>query len=342
MHTSDDLLVLTSSGLYCPEADVYIDPWRPVRHALITHAHADHARRGSTQYLAHAHSASVLKLRLGADIQLQTIAYGVPLVHRGVHITFFPAGHIPGSAQIRLKGKHQTWVVSGDYKVRPDGLTPAFEPVSCSHFISECTFGLPAFQFPPQQQVLHDICQWWNVNRQKGKNSLLFAYSLGKAQRLIHHLQKEEGPLWVHPSIFHVQEALLADGFPVQPVLSTADLPKDLPKGAMIIAPPAVMDSSWLKRFQPLETAYVSGWMHIRGIRRRTPTDRGFVLSDHADWNELHEAVKATGAENVLFTHGYTEECAQWFPSLGVDARVLRTPFTGDRVPGDVSEDSAS
>jgi putative mRNA 3-end processing factor len=342
MYTPDDLLVLTSSGLYCPEADFYIDPWRPVKQALITHAHADHARRGSVHYLAHEHSASVLKLRLGADIQLQTITYGVPIQHRGIRITFFPAGHIPGSAQIRIEGKGQTWVVSGDYKVKADGLTPAFEPVACSHFISECTFGLPAFQFPPQNLVFEDILQWWNTNRNAGKNSVLFAYSLGKAQRLIHHLQQEDGPLWVHPSIFHVQEALLADGFPVRPVVSTADLPKKLPAGAMVVAPPAVMDSTWLKRFQPLETAYVSGWMHIRGIRRRTSADRGFVLSDHADWNELQTAVKATGAEKIYFTHGYTEECAQWYSELGLDASVLSTPFSGDSAASEISEETTS
>ena len=324
-----NLLELTEFGLYCPPADIFIDPWRPVAKAVITHAHADHARRGMKQYLAHAQSKEVMKLRLGKDIQLQTMGYGETVQLNGVSLSLHPAGHIPGSAQVRLEYQGKVAVVSGDYKVEDDGLSTPFEPVKCHEFVSECTFGMPIYDWEPQAEVFKQINDWWKNNAAQGLNSIIFAYSLGKAQRILTHLQPEIGDIFVHGVIANTNEALAADGLALPNYIRVnQDLPKSSFKGALIIAPPAVMNGPWLKKFSPYRSANCSGWMNVRGIRRRSSLDHGFVLSDHADWKGLIAAITATEAEKVYLTHGSTAIFGKFLQEeKGIDAVALETLF---------------
>lgn len=327
-----NLLELTEYGLYCPKADIFIDPWKPVGKAIITHAHADHARWGMQKYLAHHQSEAVLKLRLGHDISLQTIEYNEFLEINGVRISFHPAGHIPGSAQIRLAYKGKIVVVSGDYKVEDDGLAKAYEPIRCHEFVSECTFGQPIYKWSPQSEIFKEINNWWRINASQGRNSLIFAYSLGKAQRIINNLDLSIGSVFVHGAIYNTNQALISNGVKVVEVPKvTQDQSKSNFKAAMIIAPPSAMGTTWMKKFSPYRTAICSGWMNVRGARRRRASDTGFVLSDHADWDGLISAIKATEAEKVYLTHGYTAVFGRYLEEVEkIHAVELKTLFEGE------------
>ncbi|MGM0944320.1 MAG: ligase-associated DNA damage response exonuclease [Bacteroidota bacterium] len=323
------LLELTDSGLFCPPAGVFIDPWRPVDRAVITHAHSDHSRWGMKYYLAHHDSAEVMKLRLGAEISLETVDYAQTIEMNGVKISLHPAGHIPGSSQIRLEHKGKIAVVSGDYKVEDDGLSAPFEPVKCHEFVSECTFGLPIYKWEPQQEIFSQVNSWWKTNAQEGRNSVLFAYSLGKAQRILKHLDPSIGKVFVHGAVWNTNQALLANGTAVPDVPKvTQETPKSEFKGAMIIAPPSAFGTPWMRRFLPYRTGICSGWMAVRGTRRRRAADRGFVLSDHADWEGLIQAIESTEAEKVYLTHGSTASFVRFLQEeKGIDAVELQTLF---------------
>jgi putative mRNA 3-end processing factor len=325
------LVEFHSDGLYCPQADIFIDPWKPVKKAIITHAHADHARKGMQSYLAHSDSAEVLKLRLGQDIQLETLGYDQEININGVKISLHPAGHIFGSSQVRLEYKGEIWVVSGDYKLENDGLCTAFEPIKCHHFITESTFGMPVYQWPNQADTFNAMNEWWRNNSVDGKTTVIFAYSLGKAQRILQHLDKSIGDIFLHEAIYKTNEALIKNGAPIamhQRV--SAGIDKSSYKGSLIIAPPAAASSAWMKTFHPYVTGIASGWMMIRGAKRRRAADRGFILSDHADWDGLNKAVFATEAENIYVTHGYTAVYAKWLCEQGLNAQEVKTMFEGD------------
>jgi putative mRNA 3-end processing factor len=327
-----NLLELTPSGLYCPQADIFIDPWRPVDKAVITHAHSDHARWGMKHYLSHHHSAEVMKLRLGQEISLETMDYGESLDINGVSLSLHPAGHIPGSAQVRLEYKGKTVVISGDYKTEDDGLSQPFEPIKCHEFVSECTFGMPIYKWQSQKEIFTSINAWWKQNASLGRNSVLFAYSLGKAQRIINHLDLSIGEVFAHGAIWNTNQALLANGVKVTEIPKvTQEIPKSRFRGAMIIAPPSAMGSPWMKQFSPYQTGICSGWMNIRGARRRRAADAGFVLSDHADWEGLISAIKATEAEKVYLTHGSTAVFGRYLEEVEkIHAVELKTLFEGE------------
>lgn len=324
------VLEFKQAGIYCPAGDFYIDPWRPVDRALITHGHADHARPGHARYLATDIAAPVMRHRLG-DITLETTTYGTAHQIGGARVSFHPAGHVPGSAQIRVEVGGEVWVVSGDYKVGRDALSTPFEPVKCHAFITECTFGLPVFTWPEEAQIKAEINDWWRTNAAEGRTSLLGAYSFGKAQRVLGLLDPAIGPILTHGAVENTNAVMRAQGIALPDTLHvTPDLkPKDHP-GAMVIAPPSALGSTWARRFGAQSTGFASGWMRLRGVRRRRAADRGFVLSDHADWAGLNEAIKATGAETIYATHGYTEIFARWLGEQGYDAHVVPTEFTGE------------
>jgi putative mRNA 3-end processing factor len=326
---SPDFLTATDRGLYCEAGDFYIDPWRPVPRALITHGHSDHARAGHGHYLATPAAAPAIRHRLGVEVE--TLAFGQPLKIDPVTVSFHPAGHLPGSAQVRVEHKGEVWVVSGDYKTEPDRLAEPFEPVRCHAFITECTFGLPLFRWKPESEAMAEVNAWWAANRAAGRVSLLGAYSLGKAQRLLAGVDTRQGSILTHGAIEDLNELLRAQGLPLPPTVRVT--PETDPKrypGALVLAPPSALGSAWARRFGPTSTGFASGWMALRGIRRRRGTDRGFVISDHADWPGLNKAIRATGATRVIATHGYTAPFRRWLESQGYEAGILATEFTGE------------
>ncbi|MCV6584156.1 MAG: ligase-associated DNA damage response exonuclease [Marinibacterium sp.] len=328
--TRDPVLSFTDRGIYCPAGDFHIDPWRPVDRALITHGHADHARPGHARYLCTDAAAPVLRHRLG-DIPLETVAYGAPLQIGGARVSFHPAGHVPGSAQIRVEVDGEIWVASGDYKTVEDGLCEPFDPVPCHSFITESTFGLPIFRWRPQAQIAAEINQWWAACQRDGITPMLGAYSLGKAQRILHMLDPSIGPILTHGAAEATTQVLRDQGYALPatcPVTPDTD-PRAHP-GALVLAPPAALGSAWAKRFGQVSTGFASGWMQLRGVRRRRASDRGFVISDHADWPGLISAIRATGAEQIHVTHGYTDVFARWLSDAGWSAQVVPTQFTGD------------
>lgn len=325
------LIEFHKEGIYCPRADIFIDPWKPQKRAIITHAHADHARAGMQSYLAHEDSEEVLKLRLGKRIKLETVAYNQNTVINGVNFSLHPAGHIYGSAQVRVEYKGEIWVISGDYKTEDDGFCTPFEPIKCDHFVTESTFAMPIYQWQSQKQVFEEINQWWRKNQAEGKCTVLFGYSLGKSQRIIDNLDLSIGEVFLHKSIWHTNEALIKNGAPL-PRLECVEnnIAQNRLKGCMVITPSLTPDAAWVKKIEPYVTGACSGWMMIRSSKRRRSADRGFVLSDHADWNGLNEAVAATGAENIYVTHGYTAVYSRWLREQGFNAREVHTLYEGE------------
>jgi putative mRNA 3-end processing factor len=333
-----DLIVLRPQGLYCPAGDFHIDPWRPVARAVITHAHADHARRGHGAYLASADSAGVLRARLG-EISLQPLAYGEVVHINGVRVSLHPAGHVLGSAQVRVEHAGRIWVASGDYFVSGaetgDGAEAnrtcaAFEPVRCHCFISESTFGLPIYRWQPQREVMAEVNAWWQANAAAGRASLLLGYSFGKAQRLLAGVNPGIGPIAVHGAVAPLNEAYRAAGVALPATQRLEDLSAEELKRALVVAPPAVHGSAWARRLGEHGDAFASGWMQLRGARRRQGVDRGFVLSDHADWPGLQRAIAATGAERVIVTHGYEAVMVRWLQQQGLQAGSFATEFGAD------------
>ena len=337
-----DLIVQRPEGLYCPPGDFYIDPWRPVARAVITHAHSDHARVGHGHYLAAAPAEGVLRVRLG-PIDLQTLPYGQAISHHGVTVSLHPAGHVLGSSQVRLEHGGQVWVASGDYKVAPDRTCDPFEPVACDVFITESTFGMPIYRWCPDDQIFADMNGWWQRNADAGKASVLACYSFGKAQRILSGVDASIGSIIVHGAVEPLNRAYRAAGVQLPPtrlvteVTDKADL-----RRALVICPPSAAASPWIRRFGDCSTAFASGWMQLRGARRRGGYDRGFVLSDHADWPGLMRAIGATGAQRVIVTHGSIPVMVRYLGEQGLQAESFETEYGGDAVEADVEPAAAA
>ncbi|MEO7937149.1 MAG: ligase-associated DNA damage response exonuclease [Burkholderiaceae bacterium] len=326
----DDLIVSRPEGLYCPVGDFYIDPLRPVERAVITHAHSDHARIGHTHYLAHALSAGTLRHRLGADIRLQTMDYGDSTTIGGVRLSLHPAGHVLGSAQVRLEHGGRVWVASGDYKTQDDGTCAPFEPVRCDTFITESTFGLPIYRWPTQDQLFAGINSWWRRNAAQGHASVLLCYAFGKAQRILHGVDASIGPIVVHGAVEPLNAVYRDAGVVLAPTLRVSDagLDKSALQRALVLAPPSAQNTPWIRRFgADTSDAFASGWMQVRGNRRRRGVDRGFVMSDHADWAGLLSAIDATGAQHVRVTHGSVPVLVRWLQERGLDAQAFETHY---------------
>jgi len=344
------LLALTPEGLACPAGGFHVDPWRPVDRALITHAHADHARPGHARYLGVERGLPLLRARLpGATIE--TMRYGEVRRIGEVDVSFHPAGHVLGSAQVRIARGGEVTVVSGDYKLAPDPTCEPFEPVACTTFVTESTFGLPVYRWDPPSATLDDIARWWQANRDQRVASVLFAYALGKAQRVLAGLAGRDailGPVYVHGAVETINAAYREAGVALPPTRRAAEAGEGTEwAGALIVAPPSARGSRWLARFGPARTAFASGWMAIRGARRRAGLDRGFVLSDHADWPGLNKAIDATGARSIRVTHGYRDELVRWIgesasipgrEARALDARFESGPGDEDAVPPEGGE----
>lgn len=323
------LLEFTDKGIYCNAAKVFIDPWKPVDKAIISHGHADHSRWGHKEYITHHRNVPIIKHRLG-DINVSGKKWGEVFSINNVTFSLHPAGHIIGSSQIRVEHKGEVWVFTGDYKDEDDGISTPFEPIKCHTFITECTFGLPAFKWTPQKEVFENINQWWAENKAEGKTSVLFGYSLGKAQRLLKYLNTDIGKIYTHGAIENMTEVLrhLVD-FP-KTTLITKETKKEELLGNVVLAPPSAHGGTWIRKMVPYVTASASGWMTFRGARRRRAIDKGFVLSDHCDWEGLLKSIKATGTEKVICTHGYTEIFSRYLRELGYDARTEETQYEGE------------
>jgi putative mRNA 3-end processing factor len=325
-----DMVVVRKEGLYCVPGQFYIDPWRPVDRAVITHAHGDHARVGHGHYLSAASGVGILKSRLGQEIHIDGLEYGARIEHNGVTISLHPAGHVLGSSQVRMEHKGEVWVASGDYKVEPDRTCAPFEPVRCDTFITESTFGLPIYRWEPEQSIFDDINGWWRKNAAEGRCSVIFAYSFGKAQRILSGLDPSIGTIICHGAAEPLNRVYREGGVDLPPTVMVTDVGKAALKTAIVIAPPSASGSPWMKRFGDYSDAFASGWMQLRGARRRRGVDRGFVLSDHADWPGLMTAIRATEAPRVIVTHGSIPVMVRWLRQIGLDASGFNTEYGDD------------
>lgn len=336
-----DLIVSRPEGLYCPPGDFYIDPWRAVDRAVITHGHADHARPGHRHYLSAVAGEGILRKRLGAEINLDTLRYHEAVTHHGVKLSLHPAGHVLGSSQVRLEYKGCVWVASGDYKVEDDGTCAPFESVRCDTFITESTFGLPIYKWQPQAELFADVNAWWQSNADNNRPSVLFCYAFGKAQRLLSGLDASIGPILVHGAVeplnrvYREAGVLLPHTQYVGDVTDVAQIRKSI-----VLAPPSAQGTAWMKRFGDYADAFASGWMQLRGRRRRRGVDRGFVMSDHADWPGLQWAITASGAERVFVTHGQVNIMVRWLREQGLNAQEFRTEYGGEEAEAESAMDT--
>ena len=325
-----NVLVNRREGLFCPAGDFFIDPRGKVNRAIITHAHSDHARSGHASYLCSDNSKPLLKIRLGLKAKIESIPFGKCIRMGDALVSLHPAGHILGSSQVRIEVGGRVWVVSGDYKPQPDRTCETLEVIKCHGFVTESTFALPVFKWLPEGDVYTQINHWWMDNAENEFPSLLFAYSLGKAQRVLAGVDREIGPIFIHHAVSPFLPIYERSGVDL-PKVEKVDLDSEqnYSKG-LIVVPPAVQDSSWLKRFTYAERAFASGWMAIRGLRRRRNLGKGFVLSDHADWNGLLEVILGTGAETVKITHGNGHALSRYLLGRGIDASLLNQPVSAE------------
>jgi len=327
------LIVPSPNGLYCPAGDFYIDPWRPVARAVITHAHGDHARSGSMHYWGSREGEGLLRCRLGRATWIDTHPYAEEFRINGARLSLHPAGHVLGSAQVRIEVDGEVWVVSGDYKRDADPSCAPFEPVRCDTFVTEATFALPIYRWPDPALTAKEIHDWWLENRADGHASVLLCYALGKAQRILAELRRyTDETVWLHGAMLPLVQVYRDAGIAMLPTQSATNPPKVTDfRGALVLAPPGASGTPWMKRFRPYRSGFASGWMQVRGARRRLAYDRGFVLSDHADWPSLLRTIEETGARRVLAMHGSTDALIQYLRARGLEAEALSTEFHGEQ-----------
>ena len=327
------LIEPTDAGLYCAAGGFHIDPWKPVPRAVITHAHGDHLRPGSEAYLCSADAMPLVRHRLGTETGVTSADYGETVSLDGVRISLHPAGHILGSAQVRVEHRGEVWVASGDYKRQADPTCRAFEPQRCHTFISEATFALPVFRWDEPPVTIAEIGAWIEEMREARRPAVLFGYALGKAQRVLAELRavQKDRPVFLHGALLPLVEIYRRAGVEMPPVQRATDAGRGVSfAGELIVAPLSARGSTWMRRFSDHSAAFASGWMRIRGARRRRAYDRGFALSDHADWNDLVRTIDETAAERVFVTHGYTDTLARFLRERGIDASGWHTQYEGE------------
>jgi putative mRNA 3-end processing factor len=329
---SEDLIVPSDRGLYCPAGDFHIDPWKPVERAVITHAHADHARSGSKHYWCSEPGLGLTRTRIGNGPGITPLAYGQVKEFGRARVSLHPAGHVLGSAQVRVEVDGRVWVVSGDYKRDPDPSCAPFEVVPCECFITEATFALPVYRWAEPGVVAREIFDWWQECKAKGECAMLFSYALGKAQRVLAELRELTGETaYLHGAMVPLVKVYRDQGIALLPTEPVGNQPKFFDwRGRLVLAPPGASGTPCVKRFKPVSMGFASGWMRVRGSRRRANWDRGFTLSDHADWPSLLRTIEETGARRVLATHGNTDALIAVLRERGIQASELRTEFIGE------------
>jgi putative mRNA 3-end processing factor len=331
--------------LYCERGGFYIDPWRPVDRAIVTHGHSDHARWGMKSYLTAQDGAEVVRLRVGREASIDGVRYGERVSINGVIVSLHPAGHILGSAQVRIEHAGEVWVISGDYKTAPDSTCVPFEPIRCHVFVSETTFGLPVYRWRPEAELFQSINAWWAENRAAGRTSVILCYALGKSQRVLSGLDASIGPILFHGAMEQLTEVYRRHGIALPLARRvTTELARETQGAAMVLAPPSAQGTPWLRKLGEKSVAMASGWMQIRGMRRRRAVDQGFVISDHADWPGLVGTIEATGAEEVWLTHGYADVMARYLAERGWRTNAISTYFEGeaaDSLDSEGAEDQA-
>lgn len=326
------MIAETPAGLYCEAGRFHIDPWLPVDRAVITHAHGDHAHQGSASYLCAAEGEAVLRRRL-PDAHIETLPYGRRLRIGEVDVSFHSAGHVLGSAQVRVEHRGEVWVASGDYKRAPDPTCAPFEPVRCHTFITEATFALPIYSWDPSSAVIDQILAWWRTNRDDDRPSVLFCYVLGKAQRILAELRgRADGPIHLHGAMWAMTETYREAGVAMVPAERISDDMRGRALAAsLVLAPLSARGTRWMKRLPRASDAFASGLMRVRGVRRQRAFDRGFALSDHADWSALLSTIDETGASRVLVTHGWSDALARHLSETrGLETGTLRTTYEGE------------
>jgi putative mRNA 3-end processing factor len=307
------VIVESEQGLHCPDGAFHLDPLLPVERAVLTHAHGDHARAGSAAYLCTPATGALLQRRL-EGARIETLSYGERRRVGQVTISLHPAGHMLGSAQVRIEGSGGVWVVSGDYKREPDPTCAPFEPQRCDVFITEATYALPLFRWDDPGEVARDIVRWWQGNPEK--TSVLFCYALGKAQRLLGEIRKlTDRPVWVHGMVEPFAQVYRENGVALSVTRHVGD-ERGL-AGELVLAPITARGTPWMKRFRRFEQAFASGLLRIRGTRRRRGFDRGFVVSDHADWPGLLRTIRETSAGRIYAMHGHRDALVRYLREAG-------------------------
>ena len=326
-----NLVKLTDKGLYCPIGDFYVDPWKPVEKAVVTHAHADHSYPGNSSYLVPKRGERISRIRLGDHAKIETAEYGETVDVGGVKVSFHPAGHVLGSSQVRIEHRGEVWIVSGDFKLSPDATCEPFEHVTCDFFITEATFGLPIYKWPPAELLFEEMNDWWRNNQANDKVSVIFAYSFGKSQRVLNGIDRSIGPIFTHGAVERLTQAYREEGIdlPETTYVGSVEAKEDF-KGGLVVAPPSAIQTPWLKRFGKHSTGFASGWMMVRGARRRKAVDRGFVMSDHADWDGLLTAIERAEAKTVFVTHGFIAPLVRYLNENGQHALPLKANYVGD------------
>jgi len=319
-------LKVLEQGLFCTAGEFFIDAWKPVPVCIVTHAHGDHAYQGHGLYIATKETLLIIHKRFGYEVPSKSVEYGEKFKMGKAWVSLHPAGHILGSSQIRIETANELTVVSGDYKRSFDATCQPFEVIKCDIFVTESTFALPIYQWPTEETILQQINEWWEENAANDHPSVLFCYSLGKAQRIMSLLaNQKDKTIYLHGAVLSCSELYQQLGIemvsfkPVSENAKGSTFSKDL-----ILAPPSAIGTPWLKRFPSCRLAFASGWMEVRGVRRRKALDRGFILSDHADWNALIQTIEETEAKIILTTHGNAALLAQFLrETKNLDAREL-------------------
>lgn len=340
------LLEPTRDGLWCEAGEFHVDPWRPVARAVVTHAHADHATPGCGRYLASRNTLEVMRARFDKNLEGEVLEWGQARDLGGCSVSLHPAGHVLGSAQVLIRHGNESWCVTGDYKCEPDPSCEPFEPVQCDTLLTECTFGLPIYRWDAPERIFEAMNAWWRSNAAQGRTTVFLAYAFGKAQRILAGLDPSIGPIGIHGALTGPTEVYRAAGIALPDTLrADRTTAEDLQGGGAIICPPSATGTPWIRRFNGpggLRLGFVSGWMQVRGRRRWQSVDRGFALSDHADWEGLLRTIRGSGARRIGVTHGSTRVLARHLREHeGLESFEVPTRFTGEPPPSKGGGDEA-